>query len=171
MNNRFLLGLGLENKRILEVGCNVGNQLRMLQYMGFGNLYGIELQQYAVEKAKSLTQGINIIQGVGDDIPFKDGYFDMVFTSGVLIHISPDNINRVLDEIYRCTKEYIWGLEYYADEYTEINYRGNDNLLWKTNFSKLYLDRFPELELVKEEKFKYLNNDNVDVMFLLRKKK
>ncbi|GAE87794.1 hypothetical protein [Acetivibrio straminisolvens] len=95
----------------------------------------------------------------------------MVFTSGVLIHISPDNINRVLDEIYRCTKEYIWGLEYYADEYTEINYRGNDNLLWKTNFSKLYLDRFPELELVKEEKFKYLNNDNVDVMFLLRKKK
>ncbi|GAE87793.1 hypothetical protein [Acetivibrio straminisolvens] len=65
MNNRFLLGLGLENKRILEVGCNVGNQLRMLQYMGFGNLYGIELQQYAVEKAKSLTQGINIIQGLG----------------------------------------------------------------------------------------------------------
>lgn len=94
MNNRFLSSeQGLENKRVLEVGCNVGNQLRMLQNMGFRNLYGIELQQYAVEKAKSLTQGINIIQGIGDDIPFKDGYFDMVFTSGVLIHISPDNIN------------------------------------------------------------------------------
>jgi len=33
MNTRFLSGLGLENKRILEVGCNVGNQLRMLQRM------------------------------------------------------------------------------------------------------------------------------------------
>lgn len=171
MNNSFLSGLGLENKRVLEVGCNVGNQLRMLQNMGFSNLYGIELQQYAVEKAKSLTKGINIIQGVGDDIPFKDGYFDMVFTSGVLIHISPDNINRVLDEIYRCTNEYIWGLEYFADDYTEVKYRGNNDLLWKTNFSKLYLDRYPGLELVKEEKFKYLNNDNVDIMFLLRKKK
>jgi len=74
--------LGLENKRILEVGCNVGNQLRMLQRMGFNNLYGIELQQYAIEKAKALTKRINIIHGVADDIPFKDGYFDMVFTSG-----------------------------------------------------------------------------------------
>jgi len=98
MNTRFLSGLGLENKRILEVGCNVGNQLRMLQRMGFNNLYGIELQQYAIEKAKALTKRINIIHGVADDIPFKDGYFDMVFTSGVLIHISPGNINRVLDE-------------------------------------------------------------------------
>jgi len=111
MNTRFLSGLGLENKRILEVGCNVGNQLRMLQRMGFNNLYGIELQQYAIEKAKALTKRINIIHGVADDIPFKDGYFDMVFTSGVLIHISPGNINRVLDEIYRCSREYIWGFE------------------------------------------------------------
>lgn len=171
MNTRFLSGLGLENKRILEVGCNVGNQLRMLQRMGFNNLYGIELQQYAIEKAKALTKRINIIHGVADDIPFKDGYFDMVFTSGVLIHISPGNINRVLDEIYRCSREYIWGFEYYADDYTEVNYRGHESLLWKTNFPKLYLDRFPELELVKEEKFKYLYNDNVDAMFLLRKRK
>lgn len=34
MNSRFLSGLGLEDKRILEVGCNVGNQLRLLQKMG-----------------------------------------------------------------------------------------------------------------------------------------
>jgi len=171
MNNRFLSGLDLENKRILEVGCNVGNQLRLLQKMGFVGLYGIELQEYAVQKAKSLTSGINIIQATADDIPFKDNYFDMVFTSGVLIHIAPDNIGTVLDEIYRCSNEFIWGFEYYADEYTEINYRGNNSLLWKTNFAKLYLDRFSDLELVKEEKYKYIDNDNVDSMFLLRKKK
>lgn len=171
MNSRFLSGLGLEDKRILEVGCNVGNQLRLLQKMGYKNLYGIELQEYAIQKAKSLTSGINIIKATADDIPFKDNYFDMVFTSGVLIHIAPDNIDMVLDEIYRCSKEFIWGFEYYADEYTEVNYRGNSDLLWKTNFVKLYMDRFPDLELIKEEKYKYLYNDNVDSMFLLRKKK
>lgn len=169
MNKEFLSGLALEDGNILEVGCNVGNQLRLLQQMDFKNLYGIELQSYAVEKAKSLTQEINIIQATGDNIPFKDKFFDLVFTSGVLIHISPENINSVLDEIYRCSKEYIWGFEYYADEYTEITYRGNTGLLWKTNFAKLYLDRFADLELVKEEKYKYTNNDNVDSMFLLRK--
>jgi len=39
--------------------------------MGFNNLYGIELQQYAIEKAKALTKRINIIHGVADDIPLK----------------------------------------------------------------------------------------------------
>lgn len=170
MNNRFLSGLGLENKRVLEVGCNVGNQLVQLQQMGFEDLYGIELQAYAVEKAKGLTKGINIIQGMGDDIPFKDGFFDMVFTSGVLIHISPEKIDKVIEEIYRCTREYIWGFEYYADEYTEVSYRGNKELLWKTNYCKLYLDKFSDLELVKEEKYKYINNNNIDSMFLLRKR-
>lgn len=170
MNNRFFYGLGLEDKRVLEVGCNVGNQLRLLQEMNFKHLYGIELQSYAVEKAKSLTTGINIIQATGDNIPFKDNFFDLVFTSGVLIHISPENINTILDEIYRCSNEYIWGFEYYADKYTEVNYRGNEGLLWKTNFAKLYLDRFSDLVQVKEEKYKYINNDNVDSMYLLRKK-
>jgi len=63
-----------------------------------------------LKRQKLLPKRINIIHGVADDIPFKDGYFDMVFTSGVLIHISPGNINRVLDEIYRCSREYIWDL-------------------------------------------------------------
>jgi pseudaminic acid biosynthesis-associated methylase len=171
MNKKFLKGLSLENGNVLEVGCNVGNQLRLLQDMNFKSLYGIELQSYAVEKAKSMTTGINIIQANGDNIPFRDDFFGLVFTSGVLIHISPENINSILDEIYRCSKEYIWGFEYYADKYTEVTYRGNTGLLWKTDFAKLYMDRFSDLELVREEKYKYLYNDNVDSMFLLRKNK
>lgn len=76
----------------------------------------------------------------------------------------------VMREIYRCTKEYIWGFEYYSDKYTEIVYRKKKNLLWKANFSKMYLDLFSDLELVKERKLKYLNDNNVDSMFLLKKK-
>lgn len=169
MNKKFLVDINLIDGRILEVGCNVGNQLRLLQEMGFKNLYGIELQEYAVEKAKSLTKGINIIQGTGDNIPFKDGFFDMVFTSGVLIHISPSNIENVMDEIYRCTRKYIWGFEYYADEYTTVAYRGNQDLLWKTNYARLYLEKYPGLKLVKEEKYQYVHSDNVDSMFILEK--
>jgi pseudaminic acid biosynthesis-associated methylase len=138
--------------------------------MGFSNLYGIELQSYAVELSKSRTRRINIIEGSAFDIPYKDGYFDLVFTSGLLIHISPSDISRAMREIYRCTREYIWGFEYYADKYTEIAYRGHRNLLWKADFARLYLDQFGDLELVKEERLKYLDNDNVDSMFLLRKR-
>ncbi|NKQ39674.1 MAG: methyltransferase domain-containing protein [Methanosarcinales archaeon] len=166
--NEFLSGLELNN--ILEVGSNVGNQLLLLQKNGFKNLNGIEINWYAVEKAKERTKEINIIQGSAFDIPFKDAYFDLIFTSGVLIHISPQDINRVLDEIYRCSKKYIWGSEYFATEYTQVDYRGHDELLWKTNFAELYLDRFPNLQLVKEKKYSYLEDEKlVDQVFLLKK--
>jgi pseudaminic acid biosynthesis-associated methylase len=168
LNERFLQGLD-RSIRILEVGSNVGNQLLCLQRMGFSDLYGIEVQSYAVELSKSRTKGINIIESSAFDIPYKDGYFDLVFTSGVLIHISSSDISMAMREIHRCTKEYIWGFEYYAENYTEIAYRGHRNLLWKADFARLYLDQFADLESVKEEHLKYLDNDNVDSMFLLRK--
>lgn len=170
LNERFLKGMD-RTIRILEVGSNVGNQLLCLQRMGFSNLYGIELQSYAVELSKSRTKNINIIQGTAFDIPFKDNYFDLVFTSGVLIHISPRNIKKALKEIHRCSRKYIWGYEYYSEKYKEVLYRGQKNLLWKANFARLYLDQFRDLKLVKEEFIKYSDNDNIDVMFLFRKKR
>ena len=41
LNQRFLADIP-RNARILEVGCNEGNQLCALQEMGFQNLYWIE---------------------------------------------------------------------------------------------------------------------------------
>ena len=168
LNSEFLGNLELN--RILEVGCNVGNQLNVLKKMGYLDLWGIELQDYAVEVARNRTSGLNIVKGTAFDIPFKNGFFDLVFTSGVLIHISPDDIDKVLDEMYRCTNKYILGLEYYTPEgYQMINYRGQDNLLWKTDFSKLFLNKFQDLKLVNEKIIKYVDNDNLDVMYLLEK--
>lgn len=168
--NEAFLGDFERSIRILEVGSNIGNQLLLLQKMGFNNLYGIEINNYAVQRSKANTCDINIIQGSAFDIPFKDGFFDLVFTSGVLIHIVPSDIQKVLMEIHRCTNEYIWGFEYYADTYTEVKYRGHDELLWKTDFGRLYLDSFDGLKLVKEKRVKYLEDDNVDTMFLMRKR-
>jgi len=169
MNEKFLSGLDVR-MRILEVGCNVGTQLMLLQKMGYQNLYGIELQAHAVELGKQRTRNINMIQGSAFGIPFRDGFFDVVFTSGVLIHIAPGDIASGLDEIHRCSREFIWGFEYYCEQHTGVHYREHDDLLWKGDFSGFYLKRYPALELVREEKFRYLTNHNVDVMFLLKKK-
>ncbi len=168
LNRRFLDNLD-RSMRILEVGSNVGNQLVCLQRMGFECLYGIELQSYAVEIAKSKSKNINLIKGEASDIPFKDGFFDMVFTSGVLIHIAPENLKGVLKEIHRCTKKYIFGFECYSPETQEISYRSNSNLLWKSDFAGKYLEMFGDLTVVKQEHIKYLGNENVDAMFLLIK--
>ena len=168
LNKLFLHDMDRSIK-ILEVGCNIGNQLLCLQKMGFNNLYGIEPNNHAAELLKIGTSKIDIIEGDIFNIPFKDRHFDLVFTSGVLIHISPLDIKRAMKEIYRCTDKYIWGFEYYSEEYKEIIYRGRKSLLWKADFPKLYTDIFHDSEIMKIKFLKYLENDNIDVMFLLRK--
>ena len=169
LNNDFLQNIPKDAK-ILEVGTNIGNQLFHLQSMGFTNLYGIEIQDRAINYAKHRTDNLNIIKGDALDIPFKDGYFDLVFTHGVLIHISPENIDQVQSEIFRVSSKYIWGLEYYASNYTDLEYHGQKDIMWKTDFCNLYMNNFKNLSLVKEQKFTYLNDSTLeDQMFILQK--
>jgi pseudaminic acid biosynthesis-associated methylase len=173
MNQEFIGDLPKDIK-VLEVGCNIGLQLMALQKMGFTNLWGLELQEFAVEKAKSSTHGMNIIQGSGFDIPFKDRYFDMVYTSGVLIHIAPDDLPVILNEMYRCTSKYIWGFEYYSPEFTEINYRNKKGFLWKGDYAKFIQETFSDIRLIKKKLFPYINKSesgNVDSMYLFEKVK
>jgi pseudaminic acid biosynthesis-associated methylase len=170
INEEFLKGVD-RNARILEVGCNIGNQLLCLQKMGFTNLYAIELQPEAVERAKARTRKINIVQGSAFDIPFKDGFFDLVFTAGVLIHFHPSDLGDVLKEIHRCTRQYIWGTEYWAPDWVEIPYRGERDLLWKTDYAAIYGKTFGDLVLVNEKRLPYLDGTgNTDTVFLLRKR-
>lgn len=168
LNEEFLSPLG-NRLRVLEVGCNIGNQLRLLQRQGFTDLWGVEISEYALELARKETRGMNLVHGSALDLPFKDGYFDLVFTSGVLIHINPEDAKKAVDEACRVSKRYVWGFEYFAEKCEELDYRGNKGLLWKNNFARLYMDRHPRLRLVKERRLKYSDSANTDSMFLLEK--
>src|SRR5437879_5779608 len=134
--NKFFLQDIPKNASFLEVGCNVGNQLLLLQQMGYTHLSGVELQPYAVAIARARVAAVAIHQGSASALPFATGSFDIVFTSAVLIHIAPLDLPRALDEIHRCAKTYIWGMEYYAPEVAEVSYRGHDSLLWKMDYAR-----------------------------------
>ncbi len=167
--NQKCIGTLTKDIKILEVGSNIGMQLAGLQRMGFTNLYGIEIQKDAVELSKKNTEHINIIHGSAFDIPFKDKYFDLVFTSGVLIHIAPKDLPPVMSEMVRCSSKYVWGFEYFENEVADILYRGNKGFLWKADYAKLFLNQFPGLSQVKKDFYKYTESENVDCMYLLSK--
>lgn len=169
LNGRFLRGIP-KDASILEVGCNVGTQILLLKEMGFLEISGVEIQSYALERAKKRLGKTGLLQASALSLPFPDRRFDMVFTSGVLIHIAPPELPVAMAEIHRCAKNWIWGMEYYAPQLTEINYRGNERLLWKTDYARLYLETFDDLELVKAERLHYSESENVDNMFLLHRK-
>jgi pseudaminic acid biosynthesis-associated methylase len=168
INRRFLDPLSC-SLRVLEVGANIGTQLLCLERMGFGRLAGVELQRDAIRRSRNMHRVLQLLQASAYEIPFPDGAFDLVFTSGLLIHIPPAMLDRVMGEIHRCTRQYIWGREYFAPETTEVVYRERLDLLWKSDYAKLYLTLFQDLELVREERLKYTQDDNVDTFFLLRK--
>jgi len=169
LNREFLADIP-KDARILEVGCNVGNQLLLLQEQGFRNLAAVEIQSYAIETARRRLPGVIFKQASALDVPFENESFDLVFTSGVLIHIAPEDLKRVMSEIHRCARRYIWGTEYFSAEPASVNYRGHDGLLWKMDYPRLYLSTFADFELVRERRLQYLKNENVDTVFLLKKK-
>ena len=172
MNQTFLGELDKDIK-ILEIGCNIGMQLIQLAKMGFKNLYGIEINRHAIVKSRELIKDypIYILQGVAQELPFKDQSFDLVYTSGVLIHIHPDNISTVIHEINRVSAQYIWGFEYFTENgYQEVSYRGERDMLWKTDFKSLYLNSCSGSTCVKECLYPYKKDETlVDQMFLIQK--
>ena len=155
--------------KVLEVGCNIGLQLELMYRLGFKQLYGVDVNQKAINSAKTKPY-LCCMYGEAQDLPFKDDYFDLVFTSGLLIHIPPEQLTKVLYEICRTSKKYIMGYEYFNDKEIMIPYRGKNNMLWKNDWVKQYLEVFPGLEVLQEVKIPLKDNSgNYDIFFLLEK--
>lgn len=168
LNNKFLSRLNKDSK-ILEIGCNRGIQLQILRKMGFSNLTGIEINKSAIMLARK-NKEFCIMEANAFDIPFKDNFFDLVFTSGVLIHIAPENLEKAMKEMVRVSRKYIFGAEYYSEKCEAIEYRGNKNKLWRNNFPKLFLKYNPNLRLINSKKLTYLDDSKkFNVVYLFEK--
>jgi hypothetical protein len=108
------------------------------------------VNERALEVVKSELPGVDARVASARELPFPDAGFDLVFTTGVLIHQSPDELPRVMDEIVRCSRRYVLCGEYRADELEEVPYRGQRGALYKQDYGRLYQDRFPQLRLLEE---------------------
>ena len=136
-------------RSIVEVGANVGQHLLALRSILPGPvLHGIEPNP----KAKELLQeaGFNATLGVAQDLPYAPNSFDLVFSSGVLIHI-PDfpgdgtlgtPLYKACKEIVRVSKRWVVAIEYFSAEPREIKYRNKLGMLWARDFGQYYLDHF-----------------------------
>ena len=134
-----------EPRSALEVGANVGTNLRALRRIIGHDLYAVEPNDYARDILR--LEGFHAIDGVASKIAYPDSFVDMVFTSGVLIHIPPDQLLTAMKEIHRCSHKYIACIEYFSVEPETAPYRGNKEILFKRDFGAMWLDHFPKLML------------------------
>lgn len=133
-------------RRVLEVGCNLGANLRWLAGLeGVDCAAGVDVNLGALRRLRDSVPRARGLSASGRALPFGDGAFDLVFTMGVLIHQSPDALGEVMEEIVRCSRRFVLCGEYYAPETTEVPYRGQSGALFKQDFGGLYQARFPRL--------------------------
>ena len=145
---RRLLG-GIAPHGVLEVGCNVGWNLVYLDRIGIRELYGIEPQIGAVHLVRRRRPDFHVVAGTAFDLPLGDATCDLVFTSGVLIHVAPSSLGAALDEIYRVSRRWIAAIEYDAAVEQEVVYRGHAGALWKRDHGAAWIARYPGLRVVR----------------------
>ena len=136
----------------LEVGCNIGANLRWVsEALPQRDVYGVDVNEGALARIRSRLPGVNAVWSPARALPFRDGWFDLIFTSGVLIHQPEITLPLVMSEIVRCSRSYILCMEYFSEKTVEVSYRGEAGALFKRNYGKMYSEMFPELELLEQD--------------------
>jgi SAM-dependent methyltransferase len=117
-------------RSILEIGCGYGKQLRVLRDRLDVPLVGLDFSPSQLARARRYLDGpdgITLVQGSGDGLPFPDGAFDLVFTSAVILHNPPDSAERIRREVVRVARR--WAAH---NEDTDVTYNrfGYDTAAW-----------------------------------------
>lgn len=97
----------LRGKRVLEVGCGAGAHSALFSRLG-AKVYALDL---TVERVLGTAAKLDMLNDDGSDLalqgdagalPFPDGFFDIVYSNGVLHHTQ--YIDRAVAEIHRVLK-------------------------------------------------------------------
>lgn len=129
-------------KSIVELGCNIGMNLQALNRINKDfELCGFEINKNAAQIAreKNIAQ---IVEGTILDKLSTGRQYDLAFTKGVLIHINPEELEKVYENLHGLSSRYIMVCEYYNPTPVAVRYRGNDDRLFKRDFAGELMDRY-----------------------------
>jgi ubiquinone/menaquinone biosynthesis C-methylase UbiE len=110
----------LSDRRILDIGCGSGGFLR--EFVKYGarpkNLYGIDLLEERIEKARELNPNIDFRCGDASNLPYEDHFFDIVMQFTVFTSILDSGMKeKMASEMLRVLKAdgtIIW-YDYYVN--------------------------------------------------------
>jgi spore coat polysaccharide biosynthesis protein SpsF len=134
---------------ILEVGANVGQNLAALSQLSDAKLFAVEPNDHA--RARLVSSGLidpaRAFKASAASLPFESASMDLVFTSGVLIHIAPDDLLAACREIHRVARRYVLSIEYFSHTPIEKPYRGLHDMLFLRDYGSYWLDNFDDLRI------------------------
>ena len=91
-------------KRVLDVGCGVGDWCCLAAQYGAKSVDGFDIQPEMVELAKQATSHLNIVHiqvGNAANMPYDDDSFDVAISLFVTCNLSPEICTKHFEELYR----------------------------------------------------------------------
>lgn len=125
----------------LEVGVNAGWNFQCLRKLNKdATMTGVDLNEEALKEALAAGFDVEKMPGYKVSEFFGTDACELAFTSGVLIHVPPDDLRQTMTALRDVSSQYIMAVEYDNVDAQEITYRDRPGLLWKRPYGKLYED-------------------------------
>jgi pseudaminic acid biosynthesis-associated methylase len=132
----------------IEFGANIGMNLKALNLLFPGIvLNAIEINETAAKILGEFIGEKNVYRGSIFDLKVESRV-QLSLIKGVLIHINPNMLQKVYEQLYDSSEKYILICEYYNPSPVTINYRGHEDRLFKRDFAGEFLDKYKNTELI-----------------------
>jgi pseudaminic acid biosynthesis-associated methylase len=123
-------------RSVFELGANAGWNLSAIrQWHPQTVVIGSDINTEACLQAQAA--GLTVVNNL-DFTTHVPGRFELVFTSGVLIHIEPEHLAEVMLALVAKSYRWVLAIEYAADTETMVEYRGQRDRLWKRPYGANY---------------------------------
>jgi len=130
----------LKPETVLEVGANRGfNTYWIHKAKPQTQIWAVDLNRAALHLLHITQPTVGIECADVVNLPFKDHYFDLVVTVGLLIHLRPSAVPFAVKELGRVCKRYLLIAEYYNETWEMIPYHGKKNALWKGPYNEVVM--------------------------------
>ncbi len=126
---------------ILEAGCGTATHSLVLVWAGI-NCIALDNDLTVVQNAARNIKNSRISFVVADifHMPFRKGTFDVCFNQGLLEHLSPEGVVRLLREEAEVARRVIASVP--SDNYPTKDF-GDEMLLSPNDWSRMIFDRMP----------------------------
>jgi demethylmenaquinone methyltransferase/2-methoxy-6-polyprenyl-1,4-benzoquinol methylase len=91
------------DSQILDLCCGSGQATAFLVKLS-QNVTGLDASPLSLQRAKNNVPNATYVEAFAENMPFADNSFDVVHTSAALHEMQPEQLRKIIQEVYRVLK-------------------------------------------------------------------
>ncbi|MBH8567034.1 class I SAM-dependent methyltransferase [Nostoc sp. CENA67] len=91
------------DNQVLDLCCGSGQSTQFLVKYS-QNVTGLDASPLSLRRAQQNVPEANYVEAFAENMPFADNLFDVVHTSAALHEMQPEQLRKIISEVYRVLK-------------------------------------------------------------------